>query len=110
MIEERVARIDELLAGANFTNLALDTLEANIFDPSIAAIDEQFIDQPEVRAQLLNTIADTLHALGRLEAAMGPQERATKRGSMFAKRWKTTTAITSASTNTWTSASKMASS
>ena len=64
------------LAPINFTNLALDSLEQNLFDRTIRAIDAQFANQPIVRARLLQTMADTLYDLGLYERAVGPQERA----------------------------------
>jgi serine/threonine protein kinase/tetratricopeptide (TPR) repeat protein len=64
------------LARVNFTSLALTTLEENIFERTIEAIDVQFADQPLVRASLLQTVAGTLRTLGLLDLAVQPQERA----------------------------------
>ncbi len=64
------------LDAVNFTNIALGTLEANIFERTIGAIDAQFEEQPLVRAQLLQSVADTLYKLGLREMATDPQERA----------------------------------
>ena len=75
-IEERSSRLKELLAGANFTNLALDTLEANFFARALAAIDTQFVEQPRVMAQLLQASAYAMKELGLLELAAEPQQRA----------------------------------
>jgi serine/threonine protein kinase len=47
--DTRVA-LRESLAAVNFTNIALGTLEANIFERTIEAIDTQFADQPLVQA------------------------------------------------------------
>jgi serine/threonine protein kinase/tetratricopeptide (TPR) repeat protein len=64
------------LAAINFTSLALATLEDNIFERTIEAIDTQFDGQPLVRARLLQTVADTSRELGLLDLATDPQERA----------------------------------
>ncbi|MFB3431295.1 MAG: tetratricopeptide repeat protein [Phycisphaerales bacterium] len=68
--------VDEALASINFTNIAMTTLEENIFEPTIEAIDTQFEDQPLVRAQLLHAVASTLADLGLLDLATSPLERA----------------------------------
>jgi tetratricopeptide (TPR) repeat protein len=73
------AERDELaanLASINFTNIALGSLQANLFDRTIEAIDAQFVDQPVVRSGLLQTMSDTLYDLGLYERAVEPQERA----------------------------------
>ena len=74
--EQRRGDVEKSLTGLNFTNLALGSLEANLFGRTLEAIDTQFEDQPLVRAQLLQTMATTLRQLGLLEMATGPQERA----------------------------------
>jgi len=73
---ERREALTASLAGINFTDLALGTLEANLFGRTLEAIDSQFADQPLVRARLLQTVASTLVALGLLDAATAPQEQA----------------------------------
>lgn len=70
------AQLDELLAGANLTNMALRTLDANILDRALKAIDAQFADQPLIRARLLQTVADIFRELGLLDRATGPQNEA----------------------------------
>ncbi len=69
-------RLSAALSAINFTNLALTTLEHNIFVRTIDAIDNQFESQPMVRARLLQTVAETLRDLGMLELATDPQVRA----------------------------------
>jgi eukaryotic-like serine/threonine-protein kinase len=64
------------IAPINFTSLALTTLQENIFQRTIDAIDAQFESQPLVRARLLQTMAITLRELGLLNNAADPQERA----------------------------------
>jgi len=80
MDEERIdaalAELASALAGVNFTNLALETLDENIFERALKAIDEGFDNQPLVRARLLQTVADTLRELGLLDRATAPQTEA----------------------------------
>ncbi len=60
----------------NFTNIALRSLGHDIFEPTIAAVETEFLDQPLVRARLLQSVADTLLSLGLTQDAVAPQERA----------------------------------
>ncbi len=75
-IEAQTAELEKLLAGANFTNLALKSLDENIFERALNAVNEQFADQPVVRARLLQTVATTLCGLGLLDRATAPQTEA----------------------------------
>ena len=75
-LQGRLEELDQQLAGASFTNLALDTLEDNIFNRALAAIEADFSDQPEVRAKLLYTVGESMADLGLLEAAEVPTEQA----------------------------------
>lgn len=75
-IEAAMKELESSLGGVNFTNVALNSLETNIFDRALKAIDEQFADQPLVKARLLQTVADTQRELGLLDAATAPQEDA----------------------------------
>ncbi|MBK9118701.1 MAG: tetratricopeptide repeat protein [Phycisphaerales bacterium] len=74
--DEEIQRFVRLLDEVNFTNLALHSVEANIFDRALVAIDERFADRPLVRARMLQTLATTLGKLGLLQRATGPQEEA----------------------------------
>ena len=74
--EDRREALDSAFTGINFTDLARITLEDNIFERTIKAIDAQFAKQPLVLAQLLQSIADTMRELGLLDLANDPQERA----------------------------------
>jgi eukaryotic-like serine/threonine-protein kinase len=65
-IEAAAQELDQSLQGVNFTNIALETLEENIFDRALKVIDEKFTDQPLIRAYLLQTVASTLWELGLL--------------------------------------------
>ncbi len=53
-----------LLADLNLTNVALRSLDRNIFQRAIVAIEAQFKDQPLVAARLLQTCGDTMGTLG----------------------------------------------
>lgn len=70
---ERREALSANLAGINFTDLALDSLEENLFVRTLRAIGAQFEGQPLVRAQLLHVMADVLRDLGSLELALAPQ-------------------------------------
>jgi non-specific serine/threonine protein kinase/serine/threonine-protein kinase len=77
VLEEEQAELEKLLAGANFTDLALAVLDKEVFEGALKAL-EDFEEQPLVQAQLLQTVATTLQELGLLERALEPQERALK--------------------------------
>jgi len=66
-------QLEEALAEASLTNVALDALNENIFQRALIVIDRDFADQPLVKARLLQSIAETMRDLGLLEAAVGPQ-------------------------------------
>ena len=74
--EERRNALARDLAGINFTSIALGSLEQNLFDRTIEAIDAEFASQPVVRALLLQSVASTLHSLGLFDRASDPQRRA----------------------------------
>lgn len=66
-------KLDEMLAGVNFSSIALETLDEVVFARALETIEEQFGDQPRVKAQLLQTVAETLRMLGLLDRALEPQ-------------------------------------
>jgi eukaryotic-like serine/threonine-protein kinase len=67
---------ESLVAGADFTGLALDNLDEHIFTPSLQAIGSQFEDQPLVEARLLTTLGMAMQDTGLLEHATDPLTRA----------------------------------
>ncbi len=69
-------KLSDSLAGINFTDLALDQLDANFLKPQLAAIKTEFAAHPLLQAQLWQTMADTLTKLGRSKVAVEPQELA----------------------------------
>lgn len=60
--EETSSTVD--LAQLNFSEIALTSLDENLFTPTLTSINERFVDQPVVRAQLLHTLATTLQKVG----------------------------------------------
>jgi len=75
-IQAALVGLDRSLAGVNFTDVALKTLDENIFDRALKAIEDQFGEQPVVKARLLQTLAETMRGAGLLDAATGPQTEA----------------------------------
>lgn len=68
-VESEVSELDAALRDANLTSLAVDALVHSIFEPTRRAIDEQFAEQPLVRASLLTQLGRSLDRLGRSESA-----------------------------------------
>ena len=75
-VTEVLNRLERDIAGANLTDLSLELLDVNVFDPALRVIEEELADQPLVQARLWQTVATTLRELGRLERAEAPQGRA----------------------------------
>lgn len=75
-VDARVADLADLIAGGDFTGLALETLEDTFYEPALEAIEVEFGDQPLLQAQLLQTIASTLRNVGLIAAATAPQTQA----------------------------------
>jgi serine/threonine protein kinase/tetratricopeptide (TPR) repeat protein len=74
--ESHRTEVGRMLAEADFTGIALASLNENIFERALAAIIDQFADQPLVQAQLLQTQASTMSRLGLLADALDPQRQA----------------------------------
>jgi len=75
-IASRQEQLAGLLADANLTNVAAKSLEENIFDRALKAAEDQFKDQPIVKARLLQTLATALRNLGLADQALPPQSEA----------------------------------
>jgi serine/threonine protein kinase/tetratricopeptide (TPR) repeat protein len=75
-VKTRLAELERLVAGVDFTGMALHTLQANVFERALKSIHSQFADQPIVKARLLQTVADTAASLGLLKLAVAPQAEA----------------------------------
>jgi eukaryotic-like serine/threonine-protein kinase len=75
------ARLDQLqreLDSVNFATVAMEVFSDDFFDSSLSAIDDQFADQPLVKAHLLHAVSRVLHAHGLLDRALATGEQATK--------------------------------
>jgi hypothetical protein len=72
-VERRRTQLEQLLAGTNFTNPAIQGLQRNIFDRALKGIDEKFAAQPLLRARLLQHMATTLREMTLVDAATAPQ-------------------------------------
>jgi serine/threonine protein kinase/tetratricopeptide (TPR) repeat protein len=75
-ISQKQDELTKALGGANMTNIALRSLDENIFQRALKAVEEQFKDQPLVKARLLQTLAITMRELGLLDNAVAPQAEA----------------------------------
>jgi len=71
----RMAQLDELLAGINFTNAAARSLEQNVLKRALDTVAIEFAGQPEIQAQLMQTVATTLYSLGLYAAALEVHEQ-----------------------------------
>ncbi|MEZ6233880.1 MAG: serine/threonine-protein kinase [Phycisphaerales bacterium] len=65
-----VALALQTLDRVNFTDIAAQTLERDLFEPSIVAVQEQFDDQPVIQGRLLQTLGSTMREVGLLERAI----------------------------------------
>lgn len=74
-LDEREA-LWRTLGAINFTDIGLESLEKNVFEPGLTVVDERFSAQPLIQAQLYQATADRLVDFGRFESARPPQERA----------------------------------
>jgi tetratricopeptide (TPR) repeat protein/tRNA A-37 threonylcarbamoyl transferase component Bud32 len=75
-VDARVDELNEILAGVNMTNVAVESLDETILARSQAAIRERFRDQPLVRASLLQTVANVFRELGLAERSESAQREA----------------------------------
>ena len=71
--ETTLRQLKDQLAGVNLTDLARSALDEHILAPALAAIDQQFGEQPLVRARLLQAVAITARGLGLFERALPAQ-------------------------------------
>jgi eukaryotic-like serine/threonine-protein kinase len=75
-IADRSQQLERLLAGANFTNAAVRSIDRNILATALEAIALEFDAVPLVQAALFQTVANTYRELGLFDAATAPQEQA----------------------------------
>ncbi len=74
-VNEALATLDVLLADVNATDLALKLVDRHVLSRAIETIDRDFADQPLVRAELQQSVADTYRDIGLYEPAV-PVQRA----------------------------------
>ncbi len=74
-VNDRLARLESLMAGADFTGLALSLLDQNVFARAADAIAKQFDGQPLVQGRLDQSLSDTLSAVGLIDRAEVSQRR-----------------------------------
>ncbi|MEM0984160.1 MAG: serine/threonine-protein kinase [Planctomycetota bacterium] len=70
--------IGDSLEDVNFTTVAMAALRENIFDNTLAAIEEEFDNEPLLKARLLHSSANTMLRLGLVEPALAPQQESVK--------------------------------
>jgi eukaryotic-like serine/threonine-protein kinase len=75
-IADRSTELERLVAGTNFTNAAVRSIDRNILATALEAIAMEFDDVPLVQAALFQTVANTYRELGLFDAATAPQEQA----------------------------------
>ncbi len=69
-LDEALQDLERSLAGVNFTTLAIDALDDNFLATALWTIEEQFDDQPLIRAQLLHALGKTAQTLGSFETSL----------------------------------------
>ena len=75
-IESALAGFDDSVRGVNATNVALEIMDEYVLSRAVATIEQEFGDQPLVRAALQQTVANTYREIGRSALAMPLQEAA----------------------------------
>jgi len=73
---ELIQEYETLVSGADFTGLALESLDTHIFKKTEEAIAEEYVDQPLLRARLLHTLGNVMFLTGLLERGIGPATEA----------------------------------
>ncbi|MEM7755152.1 MAG: serine/threonine-protein kinase [Planctomycetota bacterium] len=74
--EDSREQLLQTLEPINFTDVAVASLERDVIQRAIEAIDTEFEDNPRLRARLLNAAGVTLRSIGRSRSAEDPQRRA----------------------------------
>ena len=70
------AELEQALSRVSFTDIALNTLEQQLFQRTLEAIHAQFEGQPVLRARLLQTMVEPSQDVGLLELANQAQSQA----------------------------------
>jgi serine/threonine protein kinase len=73
---DQLASMQSLLNSVNFTDVALTSMDENIFRTGLITIDTEYAGNPLLQASLKHTIAETMWGLGLHNAAVGPQSEA----------------------------------
>lgn len=68
-IQSSDPRDPDLLAGINFSNVALRAIDAELLQATRTAVDEQFAGEPLVRAELLSSLANIHDEIGLYDRA-----------------------------------------
>jgi serine/threonine protein kinase/tetratricopeptide (TPR) repeat protein len=74
--EATLASFDRILGRVNATDVALELVDEQVLDRAVVAIDEEFADQPLVRAALQQSIAETYIMVGLYPPAVPLQQSA----------------------------------
>ncbi len=75
-IQRGLLDFETSLEGVNFTDVAKESLDENIFEAALQGIEARFAEQPLVQAQLLQSVANALRRLELEDRAAAPQEQA----------------------------------
>ncbi len=75
-IQHGLLDLERSLESVNFTDVAKESLDENIFQAALREIEARFAGQPLVQAQLLQSVASVLRNLQIPDRAAAPQERA----------------------------------
>ena len=75
-VQRGLLDLERLLQGVNFTDVAKESLDENIFEAALQEIETRFADQPLVQAQLFQSVATALSGLELPDRAAAPQEQA----------------------------------
>ncbi len=75
-VPARRRRAARAVRGVNATNLALELVDERILSRAVETIEQEFADQPSVRASLQQTVANTYREIGLYEPATPLQEAA----------------------------------
>ncbi len=73
-----LARFEQTLGRANATDVALELVDKQVLNRASIAIEENFADQPAVRAALQQTVANTYREIGLYARSLPLQEAALK--------------------------------
>lgn len=68
--ESLQTKMTDAVASMNFTDLVVEQLEKHYFDPTIAVINERYLQNPTLQEALWSSTAENLEHLGRFKAAL----------------------------------------